>query len=223
MEEIDLNIEEINWLKGQLLDYEIIIHAPFINLSLVSSHKQINCASVDILKSTIDIAQKLDAKLITVHGGAYPLFFEQQTVEEKFVENFGQVMEYAKGKMPITVENLSAKKGVQISYPISPSKLTKIKSLIPDINFTLDIGHCVQNDDEFINFLISNKNSIKNIHLHNAIKNGKAHYGFHKKGDLDLRKFLNLLKEIKYSGFLSLEVLGKEDINKSWNLLLRNL
>lgn len=223
IEEINLNADEISWLKQKLSPYEIILHAPFINLTLVSIQKSINEATVDILKKSIDIGKQFNAKVITIHGGSFPLFLDQDTVRETFVANFQQLINYAEDKIEITIENISMKKTTQISYPVLLDELSDIQSSIPNINFTLDVGHCIQNDDELINFLVKNKNYIKNIHLHNAIKKGDAHFGFNKKGDLKLQDFVHSLKDINYSNFLSLEVLGEQDIKESWELLLKSL
>lgn len=223
IEEIDLSIDEISWIKKKLSPYEIILHAPFINLTLVSLHKSINRATIDILKKTLDIGKQLGAKIITIHGGAFPLFLNQHTAREIFITNFQQLINYAKNKIEIAIENISMKKITQISYPVLLDELSEIQSLIPNINFTLDVGHCIQNNDEFEDFLIKNKKYIKNIHLHNAIKKGNAHFGFNKTGDLKLQHFLTLLKDINYSNFLSLEVLGEQDIKESWELLLKSL
>lgn len=224
VEELDLlNDEEINWLKKELSDYELIIHAPFINLSIVSSHYGINKASIDVLKKTIDISKKLKAKLITTHAGAYPLFLNEDNVRKKFIKNFKEIIKYSANEIPITIENISMRKSTQISYPVLLNELSKIKQEIPEIKFTIDIGHCVQNNDNFSDFLVENVDSIKNIHLHNATKKEKAHYGFQKDGDLDSDNFLRLLEKIRYSGFLSLEILEKEDIEKSWKILNNKL
>ncbi|MFH1972448.1 MAG: sugar phosphate isomerase/epimerase family protein [archaeon] len=222
-EKINLSDEEINWLKKELYDYNIIIHAPFINLSLISLHNDINQATILILKKTIDLAYKLKAGLITVHAGAYPLFFNEDEVRTRLIKNFKEIINYSKDKVPVTIENISMKKSTQISYPVFLTELKRLKQEIPEINFTLDVGHCVQNDDIFFSFLSENCESIKNIHLHNASKFGSAHYGFNKKGDLNLDNLLSHLKKINYSGFLSLEVLGCEDIKESWNILIEKL
>ncbi|MFA6382279.1 MAG: sugar phosphate isomerase/epimerase family protein [Candidatus Buchananbacteria bacterium] len=223
IEEIDLNTDEIAWLKQKLSPYEIIIHAPFINLSLISIQKSINEATINILKKSIDIGEQLNAKIITMHGGSFPLFLKQPAVKRIFVINFQQLINYADNKIEITIENTSIKKNTQISYPVLLNELSDIQSSIPNINFTLDVGHCIQNNDKFVNFLLKNKKYIKNIHLHNAIKNGTAHFGFNKKGDLKLKNFMDSLKNINYSNFLSLEILGEQDIKKSWELLLKSL
>ncbi|OGF35031.1 hypothetical protein A2482_01020 [Candidatus Falkowbacteria bacterium RIFOXYC2_FULL_48_21] len=223
LEEVDLSPGEIAWLKRRLDLYEILIHAPFINLTLVSSHQSINRATVGILKKTIDIGVKLGAKVVTMHAGAFPLFLDQREVRKIFVTNFRPLLNYAKGKIEIAVENISMKKSTQISYPVLLEELEDIRTLIPEINFTLDVGHCVENGDEFDGFLTKNKSRIKNIHLHNAIRKGGAHFGFNQQGDLKLKSFIKLLEDIGYSGFLSLEVLGERDVKESWKMLLKSL
>lgn len=224
VEEVNLNVDEISWLRKKLSPYEIIIHAPFINLTLVSIQRSINEATIDILKKSIDIGRQLNAKVITIHGGAFPLFLDQKMVKKIFVSNFQQLMNYAKDKkIEIAIENISMKKTTQISYPVLLNELSDIQSSIPNINFTLDVGHCIQNDDAFAEFLVKNKKYIKNIHLNNAIKKGSAHFGFNRKGNLQLQNFINILRDIDYSNFLSLEILNKQDIKESWELLLKNL
>ncbi len=223
MEFLDLSSDDIDFLKNELQDYEFIIHAPFINLTLMSIQQKINNSSLDIFKRTIDLAVELDASLITFHGGSYPLFLQEDEVLDLFVQNFQELMNYAKGKIGITIENISNKRTTQISYPVFLSELEKIQKFLPNINFTLDVGHCTQNQDDFIDFLTQNCDKIKNIHLHNGHFGGKAHFGFNKQGDLDLGNFLDLLKKIGYKNYLSLEVLGEQDIEKSWELLLEKL
>lgn len=223
IERIDLNSQEIAWLKQKLSHYEIIIHAPFINLTLVSAHDPINKATMDIFKKTIDTAEQLGAKIVTMHAGSFPLFMSISKARRMFAANFQQLMDYAEKKVSIAIENISAVKNTQISYPVLLGELTEIKQLIPNIVFTLDAGHCVQNNDDFEKFLKINKKQIKNIHLHNAIKGGYAHFGFNKQGDLNLCEFIDLLEKNKYNNYLSLEVLGERDIKESWNILLKCL
>ncbi|MCX6727110.1 MAG: hypothetical protein NTY75_04905, partial [Candidatus Shapirobacteria bacterium] len=86
--EADLLKEDIDWLKKQLSDYQLIIHAPFTSMSLVSGHKLIDGASVEILKKTIDQSIALNAKLITIHTGKYPVYSTPQKASEIFSQNF---------------------------------------------------------------------------------------------------------------------------------------
>ncbi|MFH1236673.1 MAG: hypothetical protein V1685_07150, partial [Parcubacteria group bacterium] len=61
--------------------------------------------------------------------------------------------------------------------------------------------------------------SISNIHVHNAFKKGKAHFGFGAPGDLDLREFILYLRKVGYNNYFTFEILGDEDIEDSWRKL----
>ncbi|MFH0988000.1 MAG: TIM barrel protein [Parcubacteria group bacterium] len=126
---------------------------------------------------------------------------------------------YAAGKIAITIENISRNRTTQISYPTSVEELSILTKAIPDIDFTLDIGHCVQNGESFQDFLTSNVAHIKDIHLHNAENKGRAHFGLNKKGGVDVVGILRLLKKIKYNGFLTLEILDFDETVASWEMI----
>ncbi len=224
LENNDIEGSDVKFLKSELAGYDIIIHAPFINMSLISSHKEINQTSIEILKKTIDIAKDMDAKLVTIHGGAYPIFMDLKEVEDVFVQNFAKLMNYAHSKeVNISIENISKRRSTQISYPVMLADIERIAMRLPDILFTLDVGHCTQNNDDYRSFLRKNINNIKNIHLHNGHVDGSAHFGFNKKGDLDLQEFLNMLTDLQYENYVSLEVLGEDDIRQSWDILINTL
>ncbi len=57
-EETDISDKELQLLKSFLSGYEVIVHAPFINLSLVSSHNSINTASLATIKKSINLEQR---------------------------------------------------------------------------------------------------------------------------------------------------------------------
>ncbi|MDD2225061.1 MAG: sugar phosphate isomerase/epimerase [Candidatus Shapirobacteria bacterium] len=216
--EADLSQEDINWLKKQLSNYQLIIHAPFTSMSLVSGHKLIDEASIKILKKTIDQSIALNAKLITVHTGKYPVYSTPKKASEFFSQNFQKLVNYANEKIILTTENMPIRRGAEIHFPML-KELGNLSKLIPNINYTLDIGHCIQNGEDFYQFITDNKDKIKDIHFHNAIKNGKAHYGLHLKGDLDFKKLVDFLNKINYQNYLTLEVLDDEDKIESIKLI----
>ncbi|MFA7676459.1 MAG: sugar phosphate isomerase/epimerase, partial [Candidatus Shapirobacteria bacterium] len=216
--EADLNKEDINWLKNELSDYQLIIHGPFTGLSLVSGHDLINKTTINIYKNFIDQAISLNAKLITIHTGKYPTYFDSQKAAEIFSQNFKELTNYANNKIVLTTENMPNKHGAQNDFPIL-TELTNISKLIPDINYTFDVGHCLENGEDYFEFILNNKDRIKNIHLHNAVKNGRSHYGLQLSGDLDTKKFINFLNEINYQNFLTIEVLVDQDKVESVKLV----
>jgi sugar phosphate isomerase/epimerase len=188
-------------------------------MSLVSGHDLINQASVNIYKKFIDQAVAFNAKLMTIHTGRYPLYYSLQKATEIFAKNFEELLSYADSKLILTAENMFSGRGAQIDFP-SLEDLTNISKLIPNLNYTIDIGHCIRNNEDFYEFISQNKNNIQNIHLHNASFSDKHdHFGLQLPGDLDTKKFINFLNEIDYQNFVTLEVLTDEDKIESVKLV----
>lgn len=216
--EADLSKKDIDWLKDKLSNYKLIFHGPFTAMSLISGHKLINQTSINIYKKFIDQAIALNAKLITVHTGKYPVYSNPQKATEVFSQNFKKLLSYTSKNIVLTTENMPMDHGAQNGFP-SLKEFNNISQSIPNINYTLDIGHCLQNGENFYQFIIENKDKIKNIHLHNGVKNGKAHYGLQLPGNLDIKYLLNLLNKINYQNFLTLEVLDDQDKIESIKLI----
>jgi sugar phosphate isomerase/epimerase len=219
LSEVNLSSDDISWLKTQLSDYQLIFHGPFTAMSLVSGHELINQASLTIYKKFIDQAITMGAKLMTIHTGKYPLYYDSQKATEIFVKNFSELLSYVDNKLILTTENMFSGRGAQIEFP-SLKELVSISQLIPDINYTIDIGHCIRNHEDFYEFIEQNQTKIHNIHLHNAsLSDKKDHFGLQLLGDLDIQRFINFLDEINYQKFLTLEVLTDEDKIESVKLI----
>ncbi|MFH1947049.1 MAG: sugar phosphate isomerase/epimerase family protein [Candidatus Magasanikbacteria bacterium] len=220
LEYLDLSKENIKWLISKLSKYRLIVHGPFTNLSLLSIHENVNKASVNTIKRAIDISVELGAGIITVHGGSYPFFCKKDEVNNQFLINIKNLIKYADNRIDVVIENLSNKRGVTVSYPASLHEIGNIKKSMTSSLFTLDIGHCIQNGEiEYGHFISEYKESIKNIHIHNAKVHGKSHYGFNKKGDVSIFDIISILQKVDYSNFLTLEIIDKEDIKETWKLL----
>ena len=219
-----LNSSEIKFLKSSLKKYEIIIHAPWIHLSLVSPHSEVREMTVKLYLQTLKVADALKAKLVTFHCGGRTIYISKKKTAEIFVQNFKKIKNQYKGKSIFTIENVSmSQKGPQITYPGFPIDLIYLKKKLPWLNFTLDIGHVLQggkNLDSIFKFLKKYKKSILNIHLHDAVLGKKAHLALGK-GDLDINKFFRILNEIGYKGYISLETISKQDTKKSWERILK--
>lgn len=222
--EENLNLPELKTLKSSLRKYEIIIHAPWIHLSLISPHREIREITVKLYLQTLKVADALEAKLVTFHCGGKTIYASRGGAAEIFIQNFKRIKNHYKGKIPFTIENVAAKRrGPQISYPDFPMDLIYLKKKLPWLNFTLDIGHAFQsgkNLKSISNFLKKYKNSVLDIHLHDAILKGEAHLALGK-GDLDFNKFFQILNKIGYTGHISLETISNEDTKKSWKKIYK--
>lgn len=87
----------------------------------------------------------------------------------------------------------------------------------------MDVGHAFEsgkNLDAISRFLKKYKDSILDIHLHDAILKGNAHLALGK-GDLGFNKFFQILNKVGYKGYISLETISREDTKKSWEKIYK--
>ncbi len=215
---------EIKFLKSSLKNYSILIHAPWIHLSLISPHPEVRDLTVKLYIQTLKIADTLKAKLVTFHCGGKTIYDSKEETEKRFIQNFNKVRKLYKGNTPFTIENVPAKqRGPQISYPDFPTDLAILKKRAPWLKFSLDIGHILETGrslDSVYRFLKKYKKSVLNIHLHDAILKGEAHLVLGK-GDLDFNKLFQILNKVDYRGYVSLETISREDTKKSWGKIYK--
>jgi len=222
--EESLNRSEINFLKSLLKNYNVLIHGPFVHLSLISPHQEVREITIKRYLQTLKVAKILGAKLVTLHAGTKIKFLSQKQAIKILIPSLRKLRKNYKGKIPFTIENLPPESGgVRDHYPASLKDLSYLKKLLPWLNFTVDIGHAFQsreNLDKISNFLRKYKNSVLDIHLHDATLNREAHLALGK-GELNLDKFFRLLKEINYNNYVSLETVTKEDTYNSWKKIIK--
>ncbi len=221
--EENLNQSELKTLKSSLKKYEILIHAPWFHLSLISPHPEVGEITVKLYIQTLKVADILGVKLVTFHCGNKIIYDSRKTTEKMFIQSFSKIKKFYRGKAPFAVENMAIKQlGPQISYP-SFLDLTYLKKKLPWLNFTLDVGHVIEGgeDLEMISkFLKKYKNSVLDIHLHDAILKRESHLALGK-GDLDFNKFFQILNKVGYTGYISLETISNEDTKKSWEKIYK--
>lgn len=216
LEYVDLTPKQITTLKRLLETYKIVLHAPFMNLSILSPHKEIVDASLNIYKKAARIGKQLGANIMTFHIETYPNFYTEEKVKTLCKQIINRLS--TDTNMKIAIENLSYGGNTRISYPWNPKQVYSLsKILSANIGFTVDVGHFLHDEFDSIKVIKKLKDRIFDIHLHDGFAK-KAHLDLGK-GALDLNKFLLTLQENNYSGFLTIEVLGRKDIASSWDTL----
>jgi sugar phosphate isomerase/epimerase len=100
----------------------------------------------------------------------------------------------------------------------SVSDFEDLVHLLPQLRFTLDVGHCLQNGDDFDLFIRKYSSRIQNIHLHDGIARGNAHLRLGD-GSLNLSQLLETLHNIHFDRYVSLETISPEDTLSSWRIL----
>ncbi len=195
----------------------LIIHGPFIHLSLVSHLPSLVALSEQRFDETVDFAGKIGATVITFHAGSYPLFYAKSERLEKLAQRFER---FTKITDPIvTLENMPVKPHGTIREPVAHlSDCEELMKMLPHLKLTLDVGHSIQNGDDYVRFIRKNVARIANIHLHDGVRAGRAHQRLGT-GEVDLDSFLKVLRDVQYLGRVSLETLSFDDTQSSWDIL----
>ncbi|MBI4999278.1 sugar phosphate isomerase/epimerase [Candidatus Gottesmanbacteria bacterium] len=208
------NTKELQFLKQKLSSYQKLIHAPIVNLSLISQWEEVRKVYFKIMDKVLRLSQELEAKVVTCHVGPRPFFIKPTEAQKIVLKEFPPL--FKKG-VNLAFENMPPSTGVRLGYPLL-SELESLGEKDPRVFFCLDVGHAIRNEEEWEKFLRKQTSRIVNIHLHDA-KGDDDHLKLGS-GTLNLDKFLKVLEEIHYSGYLTLEVLGEnKDIAASWKIL----
>jgi sugar phosphate isomerase/epimerase len=219
LESVPRSPRERRLLRRELAGEAVIVHAPFIGLSLVSPWKELRSISLDKLLRCIDVSCDLDAKVVTIHPGDAPAMESKAAVTSRFLSAYSYLQERA-GGLFIAAENMPKRNTVTQSGVTSTGDFANLLLQSPDMRFTLDIGHALQNGDHYGAFLTSNSHAIANIHLHDGVGGGRAHLAIGE-GELDVDQFFLALNESRFAGYVSLETLGFGDTRSSWQVIRR--
>lgn len=208
---------EVNEIRSAFRGIRLIIHGPFLQMSLLSHIPEIVVVTEKRFDATVEFASKIDARLVTFHAGAYPLFESKDHALEKLAGRFAR---FADLNDPIaTLENMPTKSHGTTKEPIGIlADCDEILKLLPNLRFTFDIGHCLQNEDDFVSFLRKYSAKVENIHLHDGIPGGRGHLRLGA-GSLDLNRFLEVLVEVSFDRYVSMETISPEDTSSSWRTL----
>ena len=221
--EENLDLSEIRFIKSLLKEYKVITHAPFIEVNPISCHPEIREVALKLHLKAIEVSRRLDAEVMTIHGGKMNIFQSKETVMKLLVQNLTKIKKYHKRRPNIAIENLPSHSGIFGDFLSELEDFSYLKKSFPEANFTLDIGHAFRSGENLTKiskFLKQYKNSILDIHLHDAIFRGRDHLALGE-GDLDFNKLFHILNKIGYAGYITLETISQEDTRKSWQKIYK--
>ena len=205
--------EESNLLRSLVNSKELTVHGPFIHMSLASPLESVARFSLDRCLETIEFASQIEAKVVTFHAGTFPVFEDREAAVSRVAERFSS---FSRIQSPVvTLENMPIRKGTTREALGRLADFVELKSLLPELRLTLDIGHSIQNEDDYDSFLQRYSTAVENIHLHDAVERGKGHLPLGT-GSLDLEKLLVVLELVKFSKFVGLETISREATARSW-------
>jgi len=180
------------------------VHAPTTDLNIASIREPIRCASLELVRQTVDICIKIDAQILVLHPGYFSYAYDIQAAKvalEKSIKQFADITHETGVK--ICVENMPDWECFLFRYP----------DLDLDGNgLTLDVGHA--NTTGTLNEFM--KYEIGHFHLHD--NNGeKDEHSWIGSGNIDYSALRGILK--KNNTIKILEHRNSEDVYKSLSAL----
>ena len=199
-------------------DLKYSIHAPFmdVNIASLQDHSRLN--SIEQIKSSIDLANEINAEAVVVHPGLIPFLANKYFRDEVF--------ETANESM-IEIAAYGDDLGVMTTFENMPTFESMIYENMNDLNeflssnglyMTLDVGHANHagySADEMI------FDCIKHVHIHDNFGDDDSHLPLGE-GSIELKRVVNNLESKNYDGIYILEVNDYDSIKKSYEYMEKN-
>lgn len=191
------------------------IHTPISDMNIASPTKLIREGSVNEIKNSMDLANKIGADIVVIHPGKVP--FLTQNFEDKILNlNYNSLKlcaDYAKDLgLTMCVENMPNMEGYLFK------DVSKLHDLVEnlDIYMTIDVGHA--HNCNFSPKEMLNSNRIKHIHLSDNDGSWDNHdaLGY---GTLNFEELFKELKNINYDDILVIEVKSPKEVENSLTFL----
>ncbi|WP_198005234.1 sugar phosphate isomerase/epimerase family protein [Methanothermococcus okinawensis] len=215
------DLDYICSLKKELKHFNLILHAPTIELNPSSTNDYVHEASIKETLWSINLAKLYGARYITIHPGKRPTKRPPRKQEyDRFYRYLDEVLDYAKkNNITLCLENLP-KKINYICY--SPQEMGEVlnkynnkyddpnndkykkneKNNDLNLKMTLDFAHAKEEAQNFVDRL---NQYIKNIHI-SGVVNGKDHYPL-ELSQIDFSKPVNdLVYKYNYKNCFNLEI-----------------
>jgi len=203
---------DIGMMESYNLKYTV--HAPTTDINIASLNRSIQKTSINEIKKTIDMANKLNSDIVVIHPSGrvilgYPC---EEKILSRCKDSLKECGKYGKDNgVMVTVENMP-KSNWLIHQDIF--KLNELVSEI-NINITLDIGHASTMGYEAKDLYFD---SIKHIHLSDNYLDKDLHLGLGK-GKINFKNILKVFKKNNYKGRYILEINDNSPIMDSVNYL----
>ena len=210
-EKIDADI-----LESYNLKYSI--HSPFMDVNIAALQDKSRINSVNQIKDSIDLANKINAEAVVVHPGLAPFLANKYFLDKVYETANNSIKELGEYGNDLgvltTIENMPTFDAM-IYYNLEDlhELLTSL-----DMSMTLDIGHAnhAGYSPEAMYF-----DSIKHVHAHDNFADDDAHFALGE-GSIDLKYIINKLEEKNYSGIYIIEVNDYDSIKKSYEYMKKN-
>ncbi len=218
--------ELVHQFPSENIDVEILesfnlkysIHSPFMDVNIAAVQEKSRLNSVEQIKDSIDLANRINAEAVVVHPGLASFLAKKYFLDKVYEysnESIKELGEYGKDLGVLTtIENMP------IFDAMIYHNIEDLNDLLTslDMSMTLDIGHAVHagySEDEMY------FDSIKHIHIHDNFGDDDSHHALGE-GSIDLNHIVNTLENKNYDGIYIIEVNDYDSIKKSYEYMKKN-
>jgi sugar phosphate isomerase/epimerase len=199
---------------------EVVAHAaPY--LPIQNESPLVRQAALDELRRCIDVAQLLGAPFCTTHFLGWPSFLEEEQGYDFYRQAYTILLKHgAEREVAVTLEN-SPHNRHQLKY------FREIFFRLPALKLTFDIGHGnIQTARSMTrDYLFALRDRLVHVHMSDNDGSDDDHlpFGAAKRGTINLRHELQVLKDFRYDGTITLEIFGQERWLRASMELVREL
>ncbi|MFF7231787.1 TIM barrel protein [Streptomyces sioyaensis] len=199
-------------LVATAADYGLrpVLHGNF-RAPLASEIPEVRAASLDYVRSEVDLAASIGAEALVIHGGAFveprPTKAHRDAALERFVSLLSVVEREAADKgVEVWLENLSYyPKYRPFSYVFTrEADFSEVLAEIPHLKFVLDVGHANVNQSMALPAFMSFAPSIAALALSNNSGGQDAHLAL-TEGTLSVRELTDVIRALNWSGLIAFE------------------
>jgi sugar phosphate isomerase/epimerase len=218
----------------------VSVHAPYDDgMNLGTSDPSLLQETRKRVKYSIEFAQRVNAKHLTVHGGflelgkmhdseeergCRPYEIARQRAGEKAVselkarifEEVGRVMEYgAKRGIKVALENLHGFSRTRVRFPVTPQDFTECREALGKLSIVYDTGHAHSTGLEPTEFISKvGPGDIIGTHIHDNDGTGDLHLPVGR-GNIRFDHMLRDYVRLGWNFPLNIEVRSVEDFEES--------
>ncbi len=191
---------ELENIKKLLKDTGLIVY---------SIQAGIPFTDTEIGKKRIELARKLDCTLVNLGCGLYYRPGEDFAAAwEKTIQSLLELRDYAK------MYNIQPAVEPEVRAPLSPyipvlnkyERFGEVIKKIPDLGLVLDVEHAIASLENPYYIVRKYRDCLKLLHISDTIDHLHLHL-VPGKGQIDYKTLFNVLKEVNYNGFLSVEII----------------
>ena len=204
LEQLAPRAAELKRLRDELGIF-YVCHTPW-GWNVGNPYPKIREATVRQVIDVIDFAERVEARLVTVHMHTHFGLFDKKELIRCMAEGVTALCDRAEQTgMAVTVENVDQ----------SPEEMRRFFDLEPRARLHLDVGHAnllCANGANIYHFIDQFKDRLQHVHVHDNRGGFDQHGDLHLAlgmGNIDWPKVVKALKTAGYEKTVTFEVFGK--------------